>query len=58
MFVVYYHFMVHLAVILQPSEVVRSDSTLHKMMVQYFFPPAGEVRLEDVVSWTKCMLTS
>ena len=58
--VVQYHFMVHLAVMLQPSEVVKSDTTAHKMMVQYFFPPAGvrEIRLEDMVSQDKVHVTS
>ena len=37
-------------VMLQPSEVTKNDSTTHKMMVQFFFPPAGEIRLEEVVS--------
>lgn len=35
---------------LQPFELTRSDSTSHKMMVQFFFPPAGEIKLEDAVS--------
>lgn len=39
--------MLHLAVILQPSEASRNDSTVHKMMVQYFFPPAGDIKVED-----------
>ena len=42
------HFVV--IVMLQPSEVTKNDSTSHKMMVQFFFPPAGEIRLDDVVS--------
>lgn len=42
--------MLHLVVILQPSEASRNDGTVHKMMVQYFFPPAGDIKVEDAVS--------
>ena len=39
-----------LVVMLQPFEFTKSDYAPHKLMVQFFFLPAGDVKPEDAVS--------